>query len=107
MPHLIPPEGIQSLRKDVNYFESLGERASPILRYQREQPNYVYFVQNVNDWSHMEQHYQPFKDAVQHGPNADRIRFEMQIERHGHNPPLAPYFLSGLDSAVNWLREIH
>lgn len=106
MPHLIPPEGIYSLEHGVDYFESLGERVSPLQRYQRAQENYVFYVQNKNDTSHFKQHYLPFREAVEHGPNRDRIRFELQDDRPGHNPPVPRMFMAGLEAAVSWLRTI-
>lgn len=105
MPHLTPPDGLHSLRADVDYFETLGERASPLLRYQREQFNYVFYVQNVNDETHYNQHYLPFRRAIENSPNRGQVRFELQADRPGHNPPLERHFLSALEKAAGWLRE--
>lgn len=105
MPHLTPPGGLHSLHAGEDYFEPLGDRVSPILRYQRPQPNYVHYVQNKNDPTHLNQHYLPFREAVENGPNKDRIRFELQDDRPGHNPPVPTKFMSALANAVTRLRE--
>lgn len=105
MPHLTPVGGLDALRTEEDYFESLGERASPLLRYQQPQENYVYYVQNTNDPTHFNQHYLPFREAVENGPNKDRIRFELQDDRPGHNPPVPTMFLAALENAVAWLRQ--
>jgi len=106
MPHLIPEEGLNSLTPGGEYFKTLGERTSALLRYQKSQPNYVYYVQNTNDDAHVNQHYLPFKDVIEKSPNKHRVRFELQEDRKGHQPPTKANFLSGLESAVTWLRSV-
>ncbi|WP_344355715.1 hypothetical protein [Brachybacterium phenoliresistens] len=106
MPHLTPADGLGALRPDVDYFTSVGDRLSPLLRYQQKQENYVLFVQNANDHAHFNQHYLPFRAAVEDGPNADRIKFEIQEDRPGHNPPRQEFLKDALGKAIAWSRTL-
>ena len=104
MPHLAP-EGKWSLRPDVDWSVPLGERSSALVRYSRPQENFVYYVQNTNDFPHMEQHYQPFREVIEFGPNKDRVRFDLYEGPEAHNPPWPDVFNRTLDEAAAWLRE--
>ncbi|WP_411734221.1 hypothetical protein [Paeniglutamicibacter sp.] len=104
MPHLAS-EGVWSLRPDVDWSVPLGDRSSALVRYKRLQQNYVYYIQNMRDYRHVEQHYQPFRKVIESGLNSDRVRFHLYEGPETHNPPLPDIFHSSLDEAANWLRE--
>jgi hypothetical protein len=104
MPHLAP-DGVAALQPDVDWSVPLGERSSALVRYGRPQTNLVYFVQNTRDYSHVEQHYRPFRDVIESGPNMDRVRFDLYEGPEAHNPPWPAVFHGRLDAAAQWLRE--
>lgn len=104
MPHLAP-EGVWSLRSDVDWSLPLGDRSSALIRYRKQQDNFVYYVQNTNDYVHMDQHYKPFRQVSEAGPNTDRIRFELYEGPETHNPPWPEVFHRSLSEAVRWLRQ--
>jgi hypothetical protein len=106
MPHLTPESGVDVLRPDEDYFASLGDMASPISTYEKPQSNYVLYVQNLNDAVHLEQHYAPFRRSVENGPNHDRVRFLVQEDREGHNPPRQENFKAALDEAADWMHSM-
>ncbi|MET4136817.1 hypothetical protein [Pseudarthrobacter sp. PvP090] len=103
MPHLAPA-GVWSLKPDVDWSVPLGERSSALVRYSQPQQNFVHYVQNTRDYSHMEQHYQPFRDVIESGDNKDRVRFDLYEGPETHNPPWPDVFHSRLDDAAGWLR---
>lgn len=104
MPHLAPG-GSDSLRPDVDWAVPLGERTSALVRYSQPQPNFVHYVQNTRDYPHLDQHYQPFRDVIESGPNNDRVRFHLYEGPERHNPPSPDIFHSQLDEACSWLRR--
>ena len=104
MPHLAP-DGVASLTPEVDWSVPLGERSSALVRYGQAQENYVYYVQNTNDFPHVEQHYKPFRGVIESGPNKDRVRFNLYEGPDAHNPPWPDVFHSRLDEAAAWLRE--
>lgn len=103
MPNLAP-DGVWSLKPDVDWSVPLGERSSALVRYSQPQQNFVYYVQNTRDYPHMEQHYQPFRDVIESGDNKDRVRFDLYEGPETHNPPWPDIFHSRLDTAADWLR---
>jgi pimeloyl-ACP methyl ester carboxylesterase len=104
MPHLAP-DGVWSLKPDVDWSVPLGERSSALVRYGRPQQNFVHYVQNTRDYPHVEQHYQPFRDVIEAGPNRDRVRFRLYEGPETHNPPWPDVFHSQLEEAAGWLRQ--
>lgn len=104
MPHLAP-EGVWSLQPGVDWSVPLGERSSALVRYDQRQQNFVYYVQNTRDYPHMEQHYGPFREVTESGPNKDRVRFHLYEGPESHNPPWPDVFHGSLQEAARWLRE--
>lgn len=84
---------------------TLGERGSAILRYAQPQPNYVMYVQNLNDPTHLEDHYGAFRRAVQDGPNADRIAFLEYDGAEGHEPPSPAQFVEAVEAGRRFRAE--
>jgi hypothetical protein len=105
MPHLAPEDGVWSLQPDEDWSVPLRERSSALVRYGHPQQNLVHYVQNSRDYPHMEQHYQPFRDVIESGPNKDRVRFDLYEGPEAHNPPWPDIFNSRLHDAAAWLRE--
>lgn len=103
MPHLIPDGGVKDLTTDQDWSVPLGERASVIIRYEQPLRNYVYYAQNLNDVSHVTDHYQPFRAAVEHGPNSDRIQFFTYAGQHTHTSPKPDMFEEIMTNAIAWL----
>lgn len=106
MPHLIPESGLSSLVHGKDYFEDLGDRASILKRFERERQCWIFYVQNKNDVTHVEQHYEPFKSSISEGPNCDRVRFYEYDGPEGHNPPKQKIFHEALNAAVDWHRSV-
>lgn len=84
MPHLKPKLPLEKLPPHIDWAEPMSDRLSAIRRYNDPQENYVYFVQNMNDITHVEQQYTPFRASIESGPNREKIKF---IEYEG--PPRA------------------
>lgn len=82
-----------------------GERMSALLRYARPLENYVYTVQNVNDF-HYRDHYYPFLGACGKGGNLHRIRVEEYEGGHRHDSPPHPLVLRALATTLQWVREL-
>ena len=104
MPHLAP-DGPWSLTPDEDWSIPLGPRSSALVRYSQHQPNLVYYVQNSNDFAHVEQHYRPFRDVIEASPNTDNVRFHVYEGPKAHNPPVPTVFHEQLDNAAEWLRS--
>lgn len=105
MPHLTPTGGVSELVPDIDWSVSLGERTSTIVRYGRPQPNKVLYAQNNNDLFHVEQHYVPFREAIEGGVNHNRVRFLNYEGKPGHKPPRSPEFKDALGQALDWARS--
>lgn len=103
MPHLAP-NGFKTL-PDGDWSIPLGDRASPVRRYQKLQQNKVFYVQNLNDVSHYHDHYLPFKETVENSPNRSRVRFKEYQGPERHNPPKQETFQESLKTAVVWASE--
>lgn len=75
-------------------------------------PNFVYFLQNLTDVSHLKNHYKPFKDAVGisgiHGVDpTGSIRMELiDSSRVGHSPPSPEEFDQHLSTALDWYKDV-
>lgn len=106
MPHLTPAVPLEDLSDAVDWAEPLGARLSAVKRYETEQPNYVYYVQNTRDYPHVEQHYLPFRKVIEASPNTDRVRFVNYKGPENHNPPTADVFQDHLGKAIDWFRTL-
>lgn len=106
MPHLSPEVALEKLEPGIDWAAPMGDRLSAVERYKKPLKNFVYYVQNVHDYPHVEQHYAPFRAAVEGSENAVRVRFINYEGPENHNPPTQMVFKSELASAVEWLREI-
>lgn len=102
MPHLLPPGGIKEIGEESDWDAPLGERASAVERYSRPQPNCVLYVQNRNDYEHYEQHYLPFRQAVESGPNLGRVKFHIYDGPERHTPPTGEQLDAILLEALDW-----
>lgn len=107
MPHLTPTESLESIGSEIDWSEPLGSRLSAVTRYSEEQRNYVYYVQNKRDYSHVEQHYKPFRKVVEGNLNINRVKFVNYSGPENHNPPTQEVFKSALHNAVKWIRELN
>lgn len=104
MPHLKPPTKLEELEPEYDWAASMGERLSVIARYRHSQPNFVYYVQNMNDYHHVDDHYLPFRQSLENGPNRDHIRFVEYDGAESHVPPTPRVFRKHLQNAVEWIR---
>lgn len=104
MPHLAPDGGVQEVQGEVDWSTPLGERTSALRRYSREQPNMVFYVQNNNDLTHVEQHYEPFRKVVESSVNQSRVKFLNYDGAPRHNPPKPSEFQRALGQALEWMR---
>lgn len=70
-----------------------------------EIPNYVRYVQNSNDISHVERHYAPFAEVRSIDPatggmdSAGRVRCVLESQAQGHEPPSRGRFLRHIQEA--------
>lgn len=89
------------------------ERAFPrrfevVSDYSDSRPNYVYYLQNLNDPGHIKDHYNPFRRALcvsaACGNTADgRVRFVLaDQEKQGHGSPKPYEFDEQFDLAINY-----
>lgn len=105
MPELAPGVALEKLDSGVDWAEPLADRLSAVERYKSALQNKVLYVQNVNDVPHVEQHRNPFREAVASGPNRLRVRFEEYAGPEGHNPPAQQEFKHYLRMAIDWQME--
>ncbi|MCQ1999100.1 hypothetical protein [Arthrobacter zhaoxinii] len=82
-----------------------GDRMSALRRYSHPLENYVYTVQNVNDF-HYRDHYYPFLGACARGGNLPRVRAAEYEGGHLHDSPPPAVVLSALAAALEWTREL-
>lgn len=104
MPEMAPVP-IEKLTLDHDWASSLGERVAAPLTYARPLENQVLYVQNSNDFSHMADHYKPFRDAVEAGPNASHVRFSFYDGPNAHVAQTQEVMDRGLAAAVAWARS--
>lgn len=106
MPHLTPEGGVKNISAEVDWSAPLAERASALIRYASPVKNYVLYAQNLNDLSHVTDHYEPFKESVESGPNVDRIRFFTYDGQHTHTSPKPEVFKEIMDAAILWMDDL-
>lgn len=82
-----------------------GDRMSALRRYSQPLENYVYTVQNVNDF-HYRDHYYPFLGACARGGNLARVRVDEYDGVHAHDSPPHPKVVTALAAALEWTREL-
>ncbi|MCC3294644.1 hypothetical protein LJ756_08400 [Arthrobacter sp. zg-Y411] len=97
----VPPE---KLTPAHDWASPLGERVAVPLTYTRPLENRVLYIQNSNDSSHMTDHYKPFRQVAESGPNASRIRFDLYEGPHAHVAQNQQVMDRGLAAAIDWLR---
>lgn len=106
-PQLLPGGGWETKDSVEDWTAPLGDAASVVKRYSRPQSNYVYYVQNENDLSHLEGHFQPFKNQVKSVLSDEdmdrRFQFEMYDGPAGHVAPSRGQYLRHLGNARAWL----
>lgn len=78
---------------------------SAVQTYSESVRNYALLVQNVRDEHHYAKHYLPFKDSAQHGPNAQRVRFEEYSAAPFHEPPGRGRFVETIDRGLTMLED--
>lgn len=98
----VPPD---NLTIDDDWASPLGERMAATLTYQRPLQNWVLYVQNSNDLTHVQDHYIPFREAVESGPNASRVRFEFYEGPNAHVAQDQAVMDRGLAAGVDWIRD--
>jgi hypothetical protein len=103
MPDLTPEGGVKNLTNDDDWSVPLKERASTLIRYSEPVDNYVYYAQNLNDTFHVTDHYEPFKQVIESGPNRDRVQFFTYEGQHAHASPRRPVFEEIMNNALEWL----
>lgn len=87
--------------EDSSWAEGVGERLSAVKRYSRPTSNYVFFIQNTDEF-HAEDHFRPFLEAAAHGGNLDRIKTSVYEGGPIHNPPTQRIFDENIRKAVAW-----
>ena len=95
-------------RSIENVYEEFPGRFSVLERYAEPFENSVFYLQNLNDPSHIASHYNPLRRqmGVEGAEGVDpsgRFRFELyDSEREGHGPPTAKEFEVYFDRADDW-----
>ncbi|MBE1515774.1 ACP S-malonyltransferase [Nesterenkonia halotolerans] len=87
------------------WLSALGSRVSAVQTYSGPVRNRALVVQNVRDEHHYAKHYLPFKDSVQGGPNAQRVRFEEYSAAPFHEPPSRGRFVETIDRGLTMLED--
>lgn len=89
-------------------YEEFPGRFTVLERYAEPFENSVFYLQNLNDPSHIASHYNPLRrrlgveEAVGVDPSG-RFRFELyDSEQEGHGPPTANEFKVYFDRAEDW-----
>lgn len=82
-----------------------GDRMSVLSRYSKPLENWVYMVQNVNEF-HYTDHYFPFLAHAARGNNLHRIKVYEYAGGTSHNPPPPSEVIIALDAALEWAREL-
>lgn len=83
----------------------IGERSSAVSRYSSPQKNYVFIIQNTDEFHH-EDHYLPFLAAASTGSNRDRLRTKLYQGGVVHNPPAQAIFEEVLAEAIAWAESL-
>lgn len=104
MPELAPEVSLERLPESQDWASPLIGRLSSVARYREATQNFfVYYVQNLNDRPHLEQHCEPFfRTSVEKGPNRDRVKFDLYEGPVGHNPPSTEVFRRTLHESIAW-----
>lgn len=87
--------------EDPSWSDKIDDRTSAVERYGSSTENYVFLVQNTEEF-HYEDHYLPFLAAAERGGNMDRIRTKTFLDGPIHAQPKAPMFIETLKEAVDW-----
>lgn len=106
MPHLTPNEGLGSLTTGNDYFSSLGARSSVVQRYKQSLDTVIYYVQNSNDFPHVQDHYEPFRASIEAGPNSAKATFKLYDGPEAHNPPPQDVFKRSIVRALDFARSV-
>ncbi|WP_114558974.1 alpha/beta hydrolase family protein [Desertihabitans aurantiacus] len=104
MPHLTPPEGLEAITTE--WGDPAGDRLNVVERYRTPQPNRVLYVQNLNDHTHIGDHYELFRRAVaEAGVEGERVRYFEYDGPHRHAVPDWELTSGVLRQALAWLDE--
>lgn len=107
-PHLLPG-GWETREAVEDWTAPLGDVASAVKRYSVPRSNYVYYVQNANDLSHVRGHYEPFKAQVTGTLPEERVRRQLHFELYsgpdGHAVPSREQYLGHLANARQWFES--
>lgn len=101
----LAPDGAWAINWGVDWSVPLGDTYSAVRSYSRPVPNFVFYVDNTNDFHH-EQHYEPFMAASEVAGNLDRIRTYSYDGRSGHRPPDPAEFHAAMGDALSWTRTL-
>ncbi|MGY5318971.1 hypothetical protein ACXA45_06995 [Neomicrococcus lactis] len=85
--------------------DSLGGRASAVKRYSEPTENYVFIVQNAEEF-HFEDHYLPFLEAAKRGGNIARVKMKTYLDGPVHAQPKAQTFTENFEEALIWIKDL-
>lgn len=98
------PHGIWKIDFNVDWTQSLDDRYSPIRRYSNPHENVVVYCNNLNDW-HVEQHYEPFRQAMRESESVTNLHTFNYEGKPGHHPPTSTQFLDALKFTIELARS--
>lgn len=90
---------------ETNWSAPMGDRASVLEKYKRPQNNRVLYVQNTKDTDHWDNHYLPFKEVIEGGPNEGNVRFAHYDGPAGHISTPIEIVEEFLDVLMDWETE--
>lgn len=89
----------------VDWKGGFDSRYAPVERYKAPVENYVYLVQNEEEF-HFQDHYLPFMETLRTYQEIGTFRTAITREGPRHNPPLMANFTEHLDKSIEWARKL-
>ncbi|MFJ2316279.1 ATP-grasp fold amidoligase family protein [Glutamicibacter sp. NPDC087661] len=90
---------------EIDWETGFDSRYAPVERYKQRVENYVYIVQNEEEF-HFHDHYLPFVKVLQTYQRKGTYRTAITREGTRHNPPLMTNFIEHLDKSIAWASKL-
>ncbi|MGM7680231.1 hypothetical protein [Microbacterium sp. A94] len=108
-PELIPG-GWAGRDPGKDWTETLSGLTSAVRKYETPLANYVFYVQNKNDYIHVRDHKTPFIECVSSVNSESHLKSHFYFDEYdgpaGHIVPDRPLYLNSIARALRWHQDV-
>lgn len=102
MPHLAKGKNVSEIQWGDRWATPMGARLNAAVRYQLPQDVRVRYVNNLNDYLHVIDHFGPFKEAIEGWASPEQWQVSYYDGPTGHIAPTKEMLLEEMETTLAW-----